>query len=235
MGWHTFFQGQTSPEITIEKKVDGAYENYNLYERTTNILAGQKDTFKIVISEPSGDENFGFFSHSGQLKVFLPNDAGLGLDEAALSFPSAGGQSDISLENDSLSSNKDTLFTDVNVNGSSQQDQITITDLIIEFPDDLANEDDFELKAWADFMDTSGDGAADTTEFELVNFKYTKPLLSITKQSTACYGEKVVCDLDITPDTLRYNLMVNDGLHKKVTHGDTAHFSYNDDVYLKDP
>src|SRR6056297_2255914 len=81
LGWTSFATGQTSPEITIEKKIDGAYENYNLYEGTTNILAGQKDTFKIIISEPSQEQS-DFFSQSGQLKVFLPDDAAVAWDDA---------------------------------------------------------------------------------------------------------------------------------------------------------
>src|SRR6056297_2234396 len=248
ISWASFTQAQTAPDISVYKLVDGSETDIS-NNPVNYINAGQKDTFKIIISEPSQEQS-DFFSNPGQLKVFLPDDAGVTWDDA-LQFGNNHGNgnsdndlvldvveygADIALTYNNLSTNKDTICIDIAVdNTDEKQDEIVIENLIIEFPDDLADGDDFELKAWADFMDTSGDGAADTTEFELVNFKYTKPLLSITKQSTACYGEKVVCDLDITPDTLRYNLMVNDGLHKKVTHGDTAHFSYNDDVYLKDP
>ena len=162
LGWTSFATGQTSPEITIKKKVDGAYENYNLYERTTNILAGQKDTFKIIIGEPGAGESAvkDFFKETGQLKVFLPDSVGLGLDDVELSISASGNQPDISLENDSLSTDKGTLYTDVIVSTTTREDEIIITDLIIEFPDDLANGDDFELKAWADFMDTSGDDSS---------------------------------------------------------------------------
>src|SRR6056297_607841 len=117
LGWTSFGTGQTSPEITIEKKVDGAYENYNLYERTTNILAGQKDTFKIIISEPSQEQS-DFFSHSGQLKVFVPDDPGdlrLHNDILGLNEPSAGSDfSYLDLESN-LSSNNDTVYIDVGI------------------------------------------------------------------------------------------------------------------------
>src|SRR6056297_1958028 len=236
LGWASFATGQTSPEITIEKKVDGAYENYNLYEGTTNILAGQKDTFKIIISEPN-DALSGFFSHDGQLKVFLPDDPGdlrLHNDILGLNEPSAGSDFSYLSLLPNLSTNNDTTYIDVGINNHTQESTITIENLIIEFPDDLADGDDFELKAWADFMDTDDDGAADTTEFELVNFKYTKPLLSITKQSTACYGEKVVCDLDITPAGLAYELVGSLNNGKMVKDGDELEFEYNDVVHLLD-
>src|SRR6056297_3125197 len=229
-GWASISLAQ-SPTITVNKLVNGSYGN-NIFDQTENILAGQKDTFKIVISEPSSDFS-GLFSHSGQLKVFLPDDAGLGLDEAALSFPSAGGQSDISLENDSLSSNKDTLFIDINEDGSSQQDQITITDLIIEFPDDLADGDDFELRAWADFMDTE---SSDTT-MELVTFEYSTPTLNvIPPNSKACPNESANCTLDIDPSGIEYELIKNDAeTGIMVEDGDNIDLSYGDVISVRDP
>jgi hypothetical protein len=200
-GWISFSFAQTTPTITVQKLLDsnGNYSS-NLYGKTGSILAGQKDTFKIVISEPS-EEQSGFFSQTGQLKVFLPDDTGLSLDDAVLTIPPITGQSDISFDNDSLSTDKDTLYTDVKVSTTDNKDKIVIDSLIIEFPDYLADGDDFTLEAWADFMDTDDDDAADTTVLELVTFKYAKPLLSITEQEKACHGEKVVCDLNITPDT----------------------------------
>src|SRR6056297_1050463 len=226
----TTFTLAQQPNITVKKMINDTYQDIGKNE---HILAGQKDTFQIKISEPD-DGGEDFFSHDGQLKVFLPDSVGLNLNAAAFAYE--GNQSDISFENDSLSTNKDTLFTDVNVTNNEplKQDKIIITDLIIEFPDDLADGDDFELRAWADFMDTDDDGAADTTEFELVNFKYTKPLLSITKQSTACYGEKVVCDLDITPAGLAYELVGSLNNGKMVKDGDELEFEYNDVVHLLD-
>lgn len=235
-GWASISFTQTTPTITVQKLLDsnGNYSS-NLYGKTGSILAGQKDTFKIVISEPS-EEQSGFFSQTGQLKVFLPDDTGLSLDDAVLTIPPITGQSDISFDNDSLSTDKDTLYTDVKVSTTDNKDKIVIDSLIIEFPDYLADGDDFTLEAWADFMDTDDDDAADTTVLELVTFKYAKPELTLSMENgEACHGEKVECYLDITPDTLRYNLMINNTFHKKVTHGDTAHFNYNDTVTIEDP
>ena len=169
LGWASFATGQTTPDITVEKMVNDSYENYNLYEGTDRILAGQKDTFKIVIEEPSqgNAEITDFFSETGRLKVFVPNDAGLALNDAEWSISSSVGQSDISFDNVFLSSNKDTLFTDVNVEGDAQQDELVIENLIIEFPDNLSDENQFVLEAWADFMDTEdGDITMDLVTFE---------------------------------------------------------------------
>src|SRR6056297_2191791 len=161
ISWASFTQAQTAPDITVYKLVDGSETDIS-NNPVNYINAGQQDTFKIVISEPSpgGTAVKDFFSHDGQLKVFLPDSVGLNLNAAAFAYE--GNQSDISFENDSLSTNKDTLFTDVNVTNNEplNQDKIIITDLIIEFPDDLADGDDFELKAWADFMDTDGDDSS---------------------------------------------------------------------------
>ena len=152
----TTFTLAQQPNITVKKMINDTYQDIGKNE---HILAGQKDTFQIKISEPD-DGGEDFFSHDGQLKVFLPDSVGLNLNAAAFAYE--GNQSDISFENDSLSTNKDTLFTDVNVTNNEplNQDKIIITDLIIEFPDDLADGDDFELRAWADFMDTSGDDSS---------------------------------------------------------------------------
>jgi len=176
LGWASFATGQTSPEITVKKKVNGSYEDNNLHGGTANILAGQKDTFKIVIQEPSqgNTEITDFFSHSGQLKVFLPDDAGAWDDELQFAniygdgdnqnniiFDGGNLNSDITLSTDSISFTKDTIYTDVEVDATyNNQDEIVIENLIIEFPDDLADGDDFELRAWADFMDTRGDDSS---------------------------------------------------------------------------
>ena len=238
LGWASFATGQTTPDITVEKMVNDSYENYNLYEGTDRILAGQKDTFKIVISEPSpeGTPIKDFFFHSGRLKVFVPDDAGLALDKAELSIPPPGDNSDISFDNDSLSSNQDTLFTDVNVEGDAQQDEIVIENLIIEFPDDLSDEDQFVLEAWADFMDTNGDGAAEENTFDLVTFQYAKPKLEIDlEDGEACHGEQVVCNLDITPADLTYELIIDgSSTGTMVDSGDVVDLSYGDVISVKD-
>ena len=159
----TTFTLAQQPNITVKKMINDTYQDIGTNE---HILAGQKDTFQIKISEPD-DGGEGFFSHSGRLKVFVPDDAGLALDKAELSIPPPGDNSDISFDNDSLSSNQDTLFTDVNVEGDAQQDEIVIENLIIEFPANLSDEDQFVLEAGADFMDTEdGDITMDLVTFE---------------------------------------------------------------------
>ena len=158
----TTFTMAQQPNITVKKMINDTYQDIGTNE---HILAGQKDTFQIKISEPEGGGK-GFFSDTGRLKVFVPDDAGLALDDSELSFDLAS-PTEISLEDDSLSSNQDTLFTDVNVEGDAQQDEIVIENLIIEFPANLSDEDQFVLEAGADFMDTEdGDITMDLVTFE---------------------------------------------------------------------
>jgi len=159
-GWTSTSFTQSTPTITVQKLLDSndSYSS-NLYGKTDSILAGQQDTFKIIISEPSQEQS-DFFSNSGQLKVFLPDSVGLGLNAAALNLPPITGASNIELSNPTLSNNSDTLLIDLAVSGTDKQDDITIDSLIIKFPDDLADGDDFKLRAWADFMDTSGDDSS---------------------------------------------------------------------------
>src|SRR6056297_983006 len=236
ISWASFTQAQTAPDISVYKLVDGSETDIS-NNPVNYINAGQQDTFKIVISEPSpaGTPVKDFFSHDGQLKVFLPDSVGLGLNAAALSITYEGNQSDISFDNDSLSTNKDTLFTDVNVTNNEplNQDKIIITDLIIEFPANLANEDDFELKAWADFMDTE---SSDTT-MELVTFEYSTPTLNvIPPNSKACPNESANCTLDIDPSGIEYELIKNDdetGI--MVEDGDNIDLSYGDVISVRDP
>src|SRR6056297_217297 len=86
-GWTSTSFTQSTPTITVQKLLDSndSYSS-NLYGKTDSILAGQQDTFKIIISEPSQEQS-DFFSNSGQLKVFLPDSVGLGLNAAALNLP----------------------------------------------------------------------------------------------------------------------------------------------------
>src|SRR6056297_335062 len=174
ISWASFTQAQTAPDISVYKLVDGSETDIS-NNPVNYINAGQKDTFKIIISEPSQEQS-DFFSNSGQLKVFLPDDAGVAWDDA-LQFGNIHGDGnsdndlvldvvngpnkDITLNYNSTSSNKDTIIIDVEEDDTGDsRDEIEIENLIIEFPANLANEDDFELKAWADFMDTE---SSDTT------------------------------------------------------------------------
>ena len=174
----TTFTLAQQPNITVKKMINDTYQDIGTNE---HILAGQKDTFQIKISEPD-DGGEGFFSHSGRLKVFVP-DEGIWAGDA-LQFgnnhedPSAGNDltfevsndfPDITLSSDSISTtNGDTIYTDVEVdNTPNKQDELVIENLIIEFPDDLSDEDQFVLEAWADFMDTEdGDITMDLVTFE---------------------------------------------------------------------
>ena len=174
----TTFTLAQQPNITVKKMINDTYQDIGTNE---HILAGQKDTFQIKISEPD-DGGEGFFSHSGQLKVFVPDDAGVSWDDALqfgniedesngndLNFDISDDVSDITLSSDSISTtNGDTIYTDVEVdNTPNKQDEIVIENLIIEFPDNLSDEDQFVLEAGADFMDTEdGDITMDLVTFE---------------------------------------------------------------------
>jgi len=179
-GWASLSFAQTEPTITVKKLVNGSYGD-DIYDQTDSILAGQQDTFKIKISEPTNNGD-GFFSETGRLKVFVPDEVVWAGD--ALQFgnnhedPSAGNDltfevsndfPDITLSSDSISTtNGDTIYTDVEVdNTPNKQDELVIENLIIEFPDNLSDEDQFVLEAGADFMDTEdGDITMDLVTFE---------------------------------------------------------------------
>ena len=167
-GWTSTSFTQSTPTITVQKLLDSndSYSS-NLYGKTDSILAGQQDTFKIIISEPSQEQS-DFFSNNGQLMLLLPGDAlqfGNNHDDGNgdndLNINTLNSLPDVTLTYNSITEDKDTIIVDIEVEAPlDKQDEIVIENLIIEFPANLADGDDFELKAWADFMDTSGDDSS---------------------------------------------------------------------------